>query len=73
MVKDKVKVLFIYSHIYIYIHVYIYIYILVYMYIYIYIYYIIILYFIIIVGSQFEMKNNICEVTTLKCAHPPGT
>ena len=52
---------------------YIDIYIYICMYIYMYIYYIIILYSIIIVGNQFYINKNVCGVTPLECAHPPGT
>ena len=45
----------------------------IYTYIYICIYKIIIPYYIIIVGHQIQKKKDACEVTTLKCAHPPGT
>ena len=67
----------IYLDLYIHIYIYtfdIYTYIFYILCTYIYIYYIIKLYYIIVVGNEFQKrKNNVCEVTALKCAHPLGT
>ena len=75
--------IYIYISIYIYSYIYIYIYIISYTLIYIYVYIHIHIYLYTCISQYYTIlyyysgkpslnKNNVCEVTTSKCAHPTG-